>query len=180
MNKCIKNNKYNLSGEYGVGWTSNTNEEFYFDLEDYDKIKDYCWHTSSNGSGYIRLQARERGTHKIVRMSKLITGYSYCEHADRNPLNNRKSNLRPATHKENMQNQSKRKDNTSGVTGVVWDKNLNKWRACIMVDGKNHYLGIFYNKEDAIKARLNGEVKYFNKGFEPQRNLFDMYGIVTN
>lgn len=37
-----KQNKYDLSGEYGVGWTSNTNEEFYFDLEDYNKIKDYC------------------------------------------------------------------------------------------------------------------------------------------
>ena len=32
-----KSNIYDLSGEYGVGWTSNTNEEFYFDLEDYDK-----------------------------------------------------------------------------------------------------------------------------------------------
>ena len=33
-----KYNTYDLSGEYGIGWTSNTNKEFYFDLEDYDKI----------------------------------------------------------------------------------------------------------------------------------------------
>ena len=38
-----KYNTYDLTGEYGIGWTSNTNEEFYFDLEDYDKIKEYCW-----------------------------------------------------------------------------------------------------------------------------------------
>lgn len=42
-----KYNQYDLSGEYGIGYTSNTNAEginyFYFDLEDYDKIKKYCW-----------------------------------------------------------------------------------------------------------------------------------------
>src|SRR5574344_527323 len=37
-----KYNTYDLSGEYGIGYTSK-GEEFYFDLEDYDKIKDYCW-----------------------------------------------------------------------------------------------------------------------------------------
>ena len=36
-------NVYDLSGEYGIGYTLK-GEEFYFDLEDYDKIKDYCWH----------------------------------------------------------------------------------------------------------------------------------------
>lgn len=37
-----KYNTYDLSGEYGIGYTSK-GEEFYFDLEDYEKIKDYCW-----------------------------------------------------------------------------------------------------------------------------------------
>ena len=36
-----KTNYYNLSGDYGIGYTSK-GEEFIFDLEDYDKIKDYC------------------------------------------------------------------------------------------------------------------------------------------
>ena len=35
-----KFNEYNLSGEYGIGYTAK-GEEFYFDLEDYYKIKDY-------------------------------------------------------------------------------------------------------------------------------------------
>lgn len=54
--KTIKRNKsrkrynqYDLSGEYGIGYTSK-GEKFYFDLEDYDKIKDYCWHTKFLGS----------------------------------------------------------------------------------------------------------------------------------
>lgn len=32
-------NKFNLSGEYGTGWTTNTNKEFYFDKEDLIKSK---------------------------------------------------------------------------------------------------------------------------------------------
>ena len=36
-------NRYDLSGEYGIGWTSNTNKEFYFDLDRYDDIKHICW-----------------------------------------------------------------------------------------------------------------------------------------
>ena len=38
-----KFNDYDLSGEYGIGWTSNTRQEFYFDIEDYALIKKYCW-----------------------------------------------------------------------------------------------------------------------------------------
>lgn len=42
-------NQYDLSGSFGIGYTSK-NEKFYFDIEDYDKIKDYCWriHDKSN------------------------------------------------------------------------------------------------------------------------------------
>ena len=40
------------------------------------------------------------------------------------------------------------------------------------------YLGSFSNKDDAIKARLNAEAKYFGK-FAPQRHLFEQYGINT-
>ena len=38
-----KYNKYDLSGECGVGITTNTNTKFYFDIEDYDIIKNYAW-----------------------------------------------------------------------------------------------------------------------------------------
>ena len=45
-----KYNTYDLTGEFGIGYTSK-NEKFYFDLEDYDKIKDYCWYI--NNKGYV-------------------------------------------------------------------------------------------------------------------------------
>ncbi len=53
LNKKL--NAYNLSGQYGVGLTNNTNEEFYFDLDDYEKIKDYCWSSSKTGYVYTKV-----------------------------------------------------------------------------------------------------------------------------
>ena len=44
-------NTYNLSGEYGIGYTSK-GEEFWFDLEDYDKVNNYCWYKDE--MGYVR------------------------------------------------------------------------------------------------------------------------------
>ena len=78
------------------------------------------------------------------------------DHKDRDPLNNKISNLRLATRKENCANQKIRKNNTSGVTGVLWNKSKGKWEAWI----KKVYLGCFLNKEDAIKARKEAELKY--------------------
>ena len=34
-------NLHDENGLYGVGYCSNTNRKFYFDMDDYNKIKDY-------------------------------------------------------------------------------------------------------------------------------------------
>ena len=61
-------NKYDLSGEYGIGWTSNTNEEFYFDLEDYDKIKNYCWRINLQNSKLVAgIYKQKRETTDLIR-----------------------------------------------------------------------------------------------------------------
>ena len=60
--------------------------------------------------------------------------------------------------------------------GVNWERRRNKWRSRIVVDEKEIYLGTFQNKEDAIKARLKAEAKYYGE-FAPQRHLFEQYGI---
>lgn len=169
-------NTYDLSGEYGIGWTSNTNREFYFDLEDYDKIKEYCWsETSNKNNDYHKLEARDNTLNKNITMHSLIKG-KYCDHIDRNPLNNRKSNLRLATIEQNAKNISLYKNNKSGFIGVGWSKKHNVWRAYIKAENKHLHLGYFENKDDAIRARLNAEVKYFGE-FAPQRHLYEQYGI---
>ena len=85
------------------------------------------------------------------------------DHIDGNGLNNKINNLRLATHSENARNRSMAKKNTSGITGVHWNKKRKKWEAYIKVGYKQKFLGYFLNKEDAIQARKEAEKKYFGK-----------------
>lgn len=52
-------------------------------------------------------------------------------------------------------------NNTSGYTGVYWDKNAEKWKASINVNKEFIYLGIFSNIQDALQARINKEIEIF-------------------
>lgn len=171
-----KTNKYNLTGEYGVGWTTNTNKEFYFDLEDYDKIKNYAWREKiSNDGKYHGLVTRDKSTKTDIIMAWLIVG-KYYDHVDRNPLNNRKNNLRIATFGQNAQNRTINSNNTSGVIGVTYESDRNQWRAQLVCSGKLQLRASYNTKNEAIIARLRAEAVYFGE-FAPQRHLFEEYGI---
>lgn len=171
-----KTNKYDYSGEFGVGYAINTGTEFYFDWDDFDLIKDYCWYENVNKGGYHSLEARDyKNGGKLMRMHYLF-GCKGWDHEDRNALNNRRCNLRPATKYENARNSSLSTRNTSGVIGVSYYKPSNKWRSYIEYDDKFISLGYYFDKNDAIKARLEAEQKYF-KEFAPQRHLYEEYGI---
>lgn len=165
-----KENRYCLSGEYGVGWTTNTNQEFYFDLEDYDKIKDYCWYSEHD---YIKTTISSDKS--VLAMHQLLCGIG-CDHINRRRFDNRKLNLRICSQQLNMQNRSVGKNNTSGVIGVSYDKRSGKWLACITYLKKTIRLGMFKEKDDAIKARLCAEQKYFGE-FASQQHLYEQYGI---
>jgi hypothetical protein len=74
------------------------------------------------------------------------------DHVNRVADDNRISNLREATIKQNNENISRRKDNTSGVKGVSKATNRNKWRARISHFEKPIHLGYFDTKEEAQQA----------------------------
>ena len=165
--KTIKRNKsrkrynqYDLSGEYGIGYTSK-GEKFYFDLEDYDKIKDYCWY--KNAYGYI-VASDENG--KEVRFHSIIFPNAEVVdhiHGEQSRNDNRKGNIRPATQSQNSMNRKRRSDNNSGVTGVYWIARNKKWGASITIGGKTKFLGSYDNFEDAVTARKTAEDKYFGE-----------------
>ena len=173
-------NIYDLSNEYGIGYTSNTKEPFYFDLEDYDKIKDYCWNKTKKGyivAGTLKPE-RDKTNKGVVSLHVLVMGEKegyVIDHRNRKKNDCRKENLRYATHTENCRNISVAKDNTTGIIGVMRRKN-NKYRSRIRVNGKLIDLGTYSNIEDAIVARLRGEKEYFGD-FAPQKHLFEQYGI---
>lgn len=157
-----KYNKYDLTSyEYGVGWTSNTNEEFYFDLEDYDKIKDYCWYKDTGG--YICTIRNQKCIkfHRIIMQDYLKDDFVVDHINTLCKEDNRKSNLRVVTKEQNAINRKKNINNTSGKTGVSYKKEINKWQANINYQNKRYYLGVYDNLEDAIQARIEAEIKYF-------------------
>ena len=82
------------------------------------------------------------------------------DHINHNPDDNRIENLREVSNQENQRNRRLSRNNTSGRVGVHWHKMEEKWRASIKSNGKNIFLGRFKEKEDAIKAREEAEVKY--------------------
>lgn len=160
----VKTNEFDLSGDYGIGYTSN-NEPFYFSLEDYNLIKDYCW--CKNSQGYIVAPLRNNRT-KFIFMHRLVMNvlddklYD-VDHINHNLNDSRRNNLRVVSRTQNNMNRNIQSNNTSGITGVGFDKRSNKWIARITVNKKTLQLGAFINKEDAIHARKDGELKYFGE-----------------
>lgn len=90
------------------------------------------------------------------------------DHVNHNKHDNRWSNLRSVTTKENHRNNDLNRNNTSGITGVVWHKVRKKWTASVRFDGKRKHLGIFSKKSDAIKARAAANVEL---GFHQNHGL---------
>ena len=176
--KC---NTYDLSGEYGIGYDCN-GKEFYFDLEDYDKIKDYSWSIckspKSNTSYVCSNTTYSKYNYGRIKMHRLIMN---CEdsdydvdHINLNGLDNRKENLRITNCTGNNQNRDVRKDNSSGITGVSFDNEKNIWCAYIGSNNKRLHIGYYNDFSEAALARLNAEVKYFGEyTFQHNSNLLD-------
>lgn len=95
------------------------------------------------------------------------------DHKDGNKNNDVWSNLRHVSHLCNMRNQKIRRTNTSGVTGVYWEKRHNKWYASICMFGKRKYLGSYINFIDAVKARWKAEKKYGWPGCDENSSAFN-------
>lgn len=161
-------------GDYYIGYCSNTNREFYVDADDYDKIKDYCWYEHCPAVRFSTLTTFDGESRKHIKMHQLL-GFAYHDHIDRNELNNRKHNLRACGQQENAFNKSMRSDNTSGIIGVSWNKQAEKWCAELRANG-HRYCKHFNNFDDAVRARLLAEQKYFGE-FAPQQDLYEKYGI---
>lgn len=152
-----KTNTYDLTGEYGIGY-SLKGEPFYFDLEDYELIKNYCWHLDKNG--YVVCKRK-----KLIFMHRLVTDAPddmIVDHIYHKVNDNRKKNLRICTHSDNQKNR-KISNSSSGMCGVYWYSKQQKWSAEIGLDGTNIRLGLFDNLQDAIKARKEAEKKYYKE-----------------
>lgn len=139
------------------------------DDEDYQELIKYKWcahYSKIAKSFYVSRNDRSSGKKKTIRMHHQIMNTPKgmnTDHINHNTLDNRKCNLRVCTKSQNMMNHRRLSNNTSGVTGVCWDKRSQRWHSQIVVNKKGMHLGYYENKEDAINARKQAENKYFGE-----------------
>ena len=162
--KCKKYNTFDLTGEYGIGYTSK-HEAYLFDLEDYDLIKNICWYI--NKGGYLVSHS--------LRFNRMVMNCNddnlVVDHINHNPLDNRKSNLRICHQIYNIQNSSMRNDNTSGVTGIYKTKNqTNPWVAEIVANNYKIRLGKSNSFNEMVRRRIIAEWLYHDH-FSPHYNI---------
>jgi hypothetical protein len=93
--------------------------------------------------------------HRIIWKLKTGEEPPEIDHINGNPADNRWENLRAANRAINSRNAPRRKDNSSGVTGV--SARGDRWIAQIMVRGQVRHLGVYATKEVAAAARKAAE-----------------------
>tara|TARA_R110000868_G_scaffold10318_4_gene50872 strand:+ start:361 stop:855 length:495 start_codon:yes stop_codon:yes gene_type:complete len=95
--------------------------------------------------GYVIINYRGRTfqLHRLVFLAHHGHLPALVDHKDGNPANNHIDNLRAATRTQNQWNAKRRKDNTSGVKNVCWNKKSRRWGVRLYINGYTISLGGF-------------------------------------
>lgn len=129
------------------------------DEADYEWAVQFNW--SLNPSGYaVRNKPRpEPSKYWTSLMHRELLGLERgdrreADHINRDRLDNRRSNLRVVTHKQNGQNQgcNRRVNRSSKYRGVSWHKATQKWWAYVRIDGVLKSAGYYHVEEEAAAA----------------------------
>ena len=65
-------------------------------------------------------------------------------------------------------------NNTSGFIGVYYYKNISKWGVTLTLNNKVNNLGYYQKFTEAVKARIEGEQKYFGEyAYKPHKKVLD-------
>ena len=151
----------------------NAGNYFLIDIEDYEKIKNYCWREDDHG--YMFSQENTFTTNKRERLGKRVSlsrlimncpDGMVVDHINHNIKDNRKNNLRIVTPGQNSMN--KMPFEGKEISGVNFYDGA--WIATIGYKRKNIYLGRYRTYEEAKKARVEAEEKYFGE-FSYQKSI---------
>lgn len=154
-------NHYEVIGDSVKVYSNGKNKHLYFfiDVADLKLIASYSWRVYvDNKKGYMRVETSVTENNKTTHfmLARFLMNFpkgKFSDHKDCDSLNNRRSNLRLATQKENSRNAPKTIRKThSKFRGVSWHKRKNKWIATCAINTKNKFLGYFSTEIDAAKA----------------------------
>lgn len=144
-------NKYSPLEDGSIKITTRTGDEFFIDSDDLMVASRHCWSLHKNG--YARAVIRTDSGLKTIYLHRLLCPTTEAEphvdHADGNPANCRKQNLRPCTRSQNMCNARRRVDNKSGFKGVNQYGAHGKFRARVRVGGLEKLVHGFASAEEA-------------------------------
>ena len=118
---------------------------------------------TNNGNGYVRMSMYGVRYHAHRLAFLYMTGSLPLEdvdHVDGDRSNNRWSNLRSVSHRDNCKNQRPRAKAIQAPIGVHWDRSRSKWMASIKSGRGSKHLGRFDDLSDAMEARRVAEQKY--------------------
>lgn len=127
------------------------------DADDAHRVVGWTWRQSK---GYAVRGTKAAGKFRTLRLHREIMSAELAtapagtevDHINGNKLDNRRANLRLATHAENARNRGAPRSNTSGFKGVSWNRRDNRWQAHIRTDGKLRSLGYFNSAGEAHAA----------------------------
>jgi len=159
--KVKKYNNYSINDDVVTVKFENTDEYFICNLDDWELAKEYCWTLHHTGYAYTTINSKYIAFHNFMIKDK--NDGKQIDHINLNRLDNQRKNLRIATKSQNMINRNIFSNNTSGHTGVSYNKKDNKWISRIQINNKRIVLGSFDNIEDAIRIRENAENEYFGE-----------------
>jgi hypothetical protein len=124
--------------------------------EDYDDLIKYSWRIYKDKCNcYATRSNFSNGKQGVVSMHSQIMKTPkgmHTDHINGNGLDNTRENLRVVTCRQNAQNRHSKK--TSQYVGVHWVRNIDKWKAQILINGVRKRLGTFNDELAAYKAYL--------------------------
>jgi hypothetical protein len=136
-------------------------------VDDCDKVRvaRVSWYVSEKRQvRHSYINAETGSTVTIVLANYVMEDFTTMfDHIDRNPLNNRRSNLRPCTYSQNAANRSKMLGTTSKFRGISFNTRSKKWKAKITIYGRIIHLGTFIMQEDAARAYDRAALELFKE-----------------
>lgn len=126
------------------------------DEADAERVLKHKWLAiGRKGAVYAARQQRIGGGRQLtIYMHRVLAepgDREEVDHADGDRLNNRRSNLRCCDHSRNGRNSRRPTNNTSGFKGVSRERG-GRWRASIVLSGKQVYIGGFDAADAAARA----------------------------
>ena len=133
---------------------------------DYEWLNQWKWHYNNcyaAHADYSVVPKRMVYMHRAILEAMGFKDFEKSDHINRNRLDNRRCNLRPATARQSSCNRGRPKTNKSGYTGVRWCSDTKKWRACVYMYKRTISLGHFEDIKEAAQAYNEAARKYYGE-----------------